>query len=121
MKLLFYVNYPARSLIRGGQRTALAIFCVAVGVMAIVALQLVGLMINNALTSNVRDANGGDIAVTSQTKPFTQSDLASFDALKQSGTITNYTPIITSTGSTGNSASVTNNFTIEAVEPSSFP
>ena len=121
MKASMYFNYTSRSLMRGGQRTILAIFCVAVGVMAIVALQLVGLMINNALTANVRDANGGDIAVTSQTKPFTQSDLAKFDTLKSNGTITNYTPIISSTGSTGNSASIRNNFTIEAVDPGSFP
>src|SRR5437764_4401959 len=121
MKTSIYFSYTSRSLLRGGQRTVLAVFCVAVGVMAIVALQLVGLMINNALTTNVRDANGGDLAVTSQTKPFTQSDLASFDALKSKGIITNYTPIISSTGSTGNSASIRNNFTIEAVDPGSFP
>src|ERR1700724_4592296 len=77
-----YFNYTTRSLWRGGQRTLLAIFCVAVGVMAIVALQLVGLMINNAFTSNVRDANGGDIAVRSENQSFTQDDLSFFDQLK---------------------------------------
>lgn len=66
MKTSMYFNYTTRSLWRGGQRTLLAIFCVAVGVMAIVALQLVGLMINTAFNSNIRDANGGDIAVRSQ-------------------------------------------------------
>src|SRR5205085_9529452 len=121
VKASMYFNYTSRSLVRGGQRTFLAIFCVAVGVMAIVALQLVGLMINNAFNGNVRDANGGDISVTSQTRPFTQSDLAKFDTFKRDGTITKYTPIISSTGSTGNSATVTNNFTIEAVDPSNFP
>ena len=49
-----YVNYTTRSLLRGGQRTILAVFCVAVEVKPIVALYLVGLMVNNALTSNVR-------------------------------------------------------------------
>src|SRR5579859_6699665 len=86
-----YVKYPSRSLLRGGQRTFLAIFCVAVGVMAIVALQLVGLMINNAFTSNVRDANGGDIKVSSQGEFFKQSDLTFFEQLKKDGTIQNYT------------------------------
>src|SRR5579884_2517365 len=94
-----YFNYTSRSLVRGGQRTLLALFCVAVGVMAIVALQLVGLMINNALTSNVRDANGGDIAVSAQTEPLKQSDLAFFDQLKNNGTITNYTAYSTQNGS----------------------
>ena len=79
MKTAMYWNYSSRSLIRGGQRTLLALFCVAVGVMAIVSLQLVGFMINTAFTSNVRDVNGGDIAVTSHNQPFRQSDLSYFD------------------------------------------
>ncbi len=121
MKTAMYFNYTTRSLWRGGQRTVLAVFCVAVGVMAIVALQLVGLMINNALTSNVRDANGGDIAVTSNIRPFTPADLAFFNQLKQSGTITNYTAISTSSGSASNMASITSEFTIKAVDPATYP
>jgi hypothetical protein len=61
MKLGLYWSYATRSLIRGGQRTVLAIFCVAVGVMAIVALQLVGLSVDQALIGNIVEANGGDI------------------------------------------------------------
>ncbi len=121
MKISMYFNYTTRSLLRGGQRTVLALFCVAVGVMAIVALQLVGLMINNALTSNVRDANGGDIAVTSNSKPFTSNDLSFFNQLKSNGTITNYTALSSSTGALGNAASVTSNFTIDVVDPTSYP
>ncbi len=121
MKTSMYFNYTTRSLLRGGQRTILAVFCVAVGVMAIVALQLVGLMVNNALTSNVRDANGGDVAITSNAKPFTSDDLNYFDQLKNNGTITNYTAITSATGSTSNSASVTNSFDVKAVNPNSFP
>ncbi len=116
-----YFNYTSRSLLRGGQRTALAIFCVAVGVMAIVALQLVGQMINNAFTVNVRDANGGDIAVTSQSAPFKQSDLAFFDNLKSNGTITNYTAVINVNGSIGLASSATQSFTLQVVDPQSFP
>src|SRR3989442_13279719 len=100
MKAAMYFNYTSRSLLRGGQRTILAIFCVAVGVMAIVALQLVGQMINNAFTSNVRDANGGDIVVSSQNAIFRQSDLSFFGKLQGDGTITNYTPLINLNGST---------------------
>jgi len=121
MKASLYFNYTTRSLLRGGQRTVLALFCVAVGVMAIVALQLVGLMINNAFTSNVRDANGGDIAVTSNTKPFTSNDLNYFSQLKNSGTISNYTAYSSTTGSPGNAASITSNFTILAVNPATYP
>ena len=120
MKTSIYLNYTSRSLVRGGQRTILAIFCIAVGVMAIVSLQLVGLMINNAFTANVRDANGGDIAVTSNTKPFVQSDLASFGRLKSEGIITNYTALANADGSTS-SAAAGSEFSIEAVDPHSFP
>ena len=121
MKTSLYFNYTTRSLLRGGQRTVLAVFCVAVGVMAIVALQLVGLMVNNALTSNVRDANGGDVAVSSQTRPFTPDDLSFFSQLKNNGTITNYTAVTSATGSTSNSASVTNTFMVQSVDPHTFP
>src|SRR5256884_2857313 len=121
MKTSMYFNYTSRSLLRGGQRTVLAVFCVAVGVMAIVALQLVGLMINNALTSNVRDANGGDVAVSSNTKPFTSDDLSFFNQLKASGTIISYTALANSSASTSNAASITSGFSGKAVDPGSFP
>jgi putative ABC transport system permease protein len=119
--LRMYFKYSTRSLIRGGQRTILAIFCIAIGVMAIVALQLVGLMINNAFISNVRDANGGDIAVTSQNATFKQSDLAFFDQLKRNGTIINYTPVLNITGSTGLSSLLRETFSIKVVDPNIFP
>src|SRR5713226_5534419 len=121
MKASMYFNYTSRTILRGGQRTVLAVFCVVVGVMAIVGLQLVGLMINNALTGDVRDANGGDISVTSNTRPFTPADLAFFNQLKQSGTITNYTTISTSNGSMSNIASITSGFSLMAVDPGSYP
>ncbi|HLX40250.1 MAG TPA: ABC transporter permease, partial [Ktedonobacteraceae bacterium] len=121
MKASMYFNYTSRSLIRGGQRTVLAIFCVAVGVMAIVALQLVGQMINNSFTSNVRDANGGDISINSFNQPFKQSDLSFFDNLKSQGTIANYTAVINTNGSTGVAASATNSFSVIVVDPKTFP
>ena len=121
MKTSMYFNYTTRSLLRGGQRTVLAVFCVAVGVMAIVALQLVGLMVNNALTSNVRDANGGDIAVSSRSRPFTPDDLNFFSQLKNKSTIPNYSDVTNATGSTSNTTSVTNSFTVQSVDPNNFP
>ena len=123
MKTSMYFNYTSRSLLRGGQRTLLAIFCVAVGVMAIVALQLVGVMINNAFTTNVRDANGGDIAVTSSNQPFTTSDLSYFDQLKSSGKITGYTPTISTQGKIGTATAGTRqqSFTLRVVNPATYP
>lgn len=123
MKISMYFNYTSRSLVRGGQRTVLAFFCVGVGVMAIVALQLVGLMINNAMTTNVRNANGGDINVSAGTgsRAFTQSDFSYFDQLKSAGTITNYTALTKLNGSFSNAVSLTNSFAVLVVDPGTFP
>lgn len=85
-----YWTYPVRSLARGGQRTLFAIFSIAVGVMAIVALQLVGLSINDALTGNIIAANGGDLRIDSILVPLNHIDLATFTQLRDSGQITAY-------------------------------
>ncbi|MFN8537820.1 MAG: FtsX-like permease family protein [Thermomicrobiales bacterium] len=90
MKATMYINYPARSLLRGGQRSALALFCVAVGVMAIVGLQLTGGMVKGALVGNARAINGGDLSVRG-VNLFADRDLAYFDDLKSQNLITNYT------------------------------
>src|SRR5947209_7669089 len=62
MKSSLYVNYSTRSLIRGGQRTILALFCIAVGIMAIVGLQLAAESMLAAVTGNVRALNQGDVS-----------------------------------------------------------
>lgn len=121
MKASMYFNYTSRSLLRGGQRTILAVFCVAVGVMAIVALQLVGSMLQNSLTSNTRDTNGGDIAVTAQSVPFKANDLSYFAQLKSDSTITNYSAITSANGSLSAAASSFQAFTVEAVDPQNYP
>src|SRR5947209_1598432 len=121
MKASMYFNYTSRSLLRGGQRTILAIFCVAVGVMAIVALQLVGYMLQSSLTSNTRDTNGGDVAVTAQSAPLKESDLAFLAQLKSDGTITNYTAIISANGTLSAAASSFQSFSVEAVDPNNSP
>ncbi|HET8911598.1 MAG TPA: FtsX-like permease family protein [Ktedonobacteraceae bacterium] len=121
MKASMYFNYTSRSLLRGGQRTVLAIFCIAIGVMSIVALQLVGYMLQNSLTSNVRDANGGDISVSTQYAPIRESDLAFFNQLRDNGTITNYTTIEqVSAGLTSTTPSF-QAFNVEAVDPTHYP
>src|SRR5213080_1197108 len=90
MKLALYWSYSTRSLARGGQRTVLAIFCVAVGVMAVVALQLVGLSVNQALIGNIVEANGGDIRLNADITPLRQRDLSFLDQLKRKARITDY-------------------------------
>src|SRR5215472_7663995 len=121
MNISFSFHYASRSLVRGGQYTLLAVFCVAVGVMAVVALQLVGFMLQNALTTNAREINGGDISVTALGLPLKASDLAFFGQMKSAGTITGYTALIDANGGPSASASSAESFLIEAVDPRTFP
>ena len=121
MKAAMYFTYPSRSLLRGGQRTILAVFCITVGVMAVVALQLVGFMLQNSLSTNAREANGGDIAITAQGAPLTTNDLTFFNTLKNAGTITSYSPIIGVNGTLNNASSAVHSFSVEGVDPNNFP
>ena len=120
MKLSLYWSYATRSLARGGQRTVLAIFCVAVGVMAIVALQLVGLSVNQALVGNIIEANGGDIRLNTDIAPLRQGDLAFFDKLKQQGRITDYATSFDPGGSISLPNGQEESFSFIAVSPN-FP
>ncbi len=121
MKAGFYWSYPTRSLARGGQRTLLAIFCIAVGVLAVVALQLVGNMVNDGLTSNIRAANGGDISVRSDFVPLTPQNIQVFDQLKAQGQITTYTAVSENQVESADSTGATQEYILAAVDPQVFP
>ena len=111
-----YWSYAIRALARGGQRTLLAIFCVATGVLAIVALQLVGLTVTEALTGNIRALNGGDIAVHTENGDLTVAQLAVFARLTHQGAITAYTPLSVVGVSQG-----AVRYTLYGVDPAAFP
>ena len=121
MKMSLYFNYTSRSLWRGGQRTLLAVFCVAIGVMAVVSLQLAGYMLQNALTGSVRDTNGGDIAVAAPSVPLNARDLSFFAQQKSAGTIINYTAITNANAVLGASTSSLQAFSVAAVDPQVYP
>ncbi|HEX6799825.1 MAG TPA: FtsX-like permease family protein [Ktedonobacterales bacterium] len=122
MKLGMYWRYATRSLARGGQRTVLAIFCVAVGVLAIVALQLVANMVNASFTTNVRESNGGDISVRTDINPFAQQDLQVFQRLQSDGTITAYTAMSGHSSAQANDAhGHVQYFDLRAIDPAQFP
>jgi putative ABC transport system permease protein len=122
MRLGMYWRYATRSLARGGQRTILAIFCVAVGVLAIVALQLVANMVNASFTTNVQQSNGGDISVRTDINPFNEQDLQVFQQLQAEGTISTYTAISGHNGAQATGANgQTQFFDLRAVDPSQFP
>ncbi len=122
MKARLYWSYPTRALTRGGQRTLLAVFCIAVGVLAIVALQLVGNMVNNGLTDNIRATNGGDISVSSVFEPFTDQDIHPFfDQLESKGQVTTYTAVVQTQAESNDSSGSTQTYSLEAVDPHTFP
>ncbi len=121
MKARFYWSYPVRSLVRGGQRTLLAIFCIAVGVLAVVALQLVGNMVNIGLTGDVRALNGGDLAVFSYNTPLPASALATFDQLRSQGALTDYTAAAQVNSEATDSQGAAHALAVWAVDPAKFP
>ncbi len=121
MKLGLYWSYATRSLARGGQRTLLAIFCVAVGVMAIVALQLVGQSVNQGLTGNIRDSNGGDVSVTSAVINLRADQLSIFDHLQSDGVISTYTAVSGHQAQATDSKQNEQYFELRAVDPAKFP
>src|SRR5258708_5242255 len=119
MKMRLDGSYAFRSLARGGQRTLLAVFCVAVGVLAIVSLQLWTNGVTSAFSTNVRQVNGGDIAVTLDT-PLTASQLSYFDGLRTQGTITGYTAD-DALGAQIRTSSASLRVKLRAVHPQTFP
>src|SRR5260370_1180318 len=119
MKISFYLSYAVRSLIRGGQRSVLAILCVAIGVLALVALELAGGMVNASLTGNIRALNGGDVTLTDVR--LTANQLAYFDQLHGSGAITGYTAVAQTQGSAEGRHPVARIDSILAVDPTRFP
>ena len=121
MKARMYWAYATRSLSRGGQRTLLAIFCIAVGVMAVVSLQLVGYMVDHALTDNLRAANGGDLSVFNVTSQIPSSDLTAFNRLAQQGVLTDYTAVSRVSSEASDSQGGIHSFQVWAVDPSKFP
>ena len=118
MKARFYWRYVTRAAMRGGQRTVLAALCVAIGVMAIVALQLVGNMVSISLTGNVRGLNGGDLNVTGVS--LNAGQVAFFTQLQAEGAITAYTLVSSNQGS-AESAHPISRFDILMVDPARFP
>jgi putative ABC transport system permease protein len=89
----FWLRYILRSLARGRRRVFFALICISVGVGSVVALQTATLTVQNALTSNVRAANGGDVSVSSDATPLSSRDLAVFRRLQRQGRITQWTAI----------------------------
>ena len=78
-KLRFYVHHSINDLRINGQRTVFALLCIAAGVAAIVSLQTLGVMIDDALTGSLQESNGGDM----QIRPSQNNDAADEDAMRE--------------------------------------
>ncbi|EFH85620.1 ABC transporter permease [Ktedonobacter racemifer] len=123
MKASLFVTYPLRSLRRGGGSTQMALICIAIGVMAVVAIQLIGLMATSSYVNSARTANGGDISmqVADRNSPITQSDLAVFERLKREQTIQGYTPVNLELGAIATLPAPANGLLVQVVDPAHFP
>ena len=121
MRGALVLRYPVRSLRRGGQRTLLATFCIGVGVMAIVSLQLAAAMVARSVTSDARFLNGGDVSAVSVAIPLPASALQIFHRLQREGRIRQWTAVQaaegTLTGRSGHPLQVV----LDGVDPRHFP
>ena len=63
-RLIFSIRHSLNDLWVNRQRTFFALLCIAAGVAAIVALQLLGLMIRDTLAENFQQRNRGDIRLS---------------------------------------------------------
>lgn len=61
--LRFYLQQALANLRHNPQRTIFVLFCIAVGVAAVVSLRTVGLMIGDGLTANLQADNRGDLVL----------------------------------------------------------
>jgi putative ABC transport system permease protein len=86
-RYLFYARYALRSFQRSGTRAVFAIFCVAVGVAAIVALQLVAANFRASITGDAQKNNRGDVSVVASSQGIPAKDYALFGQLSRQGAI----------------------------------
>ncbi len=108
-QLTFYIYYAARSLARSGQRTVLALACIAFGVMSLVAMQSVAEVFTGIFLRDPRTALGGDALLQQPgysadsksdhpSQEFTAAQLAQLEQWRSDGTIAAYSLIAESQG-----------------------
>ncbi len=99
-QLLFYFKNATLSLLRERRRALFAVFTVAVGVAAIVGLQITADILESSLTTNVRTLLRGDVAVRKagasevsvrEGVSFNREELEAVQALEDEGLIEDFT------------------------------
>ncbi|MBN1285057.1 MAG: FtsX-like permease family protein [Anaerolineae bacterium] len=91
MKGAFYISYALRALRRGGQRTVIAVLCVAFGVMALASMQILAATVADTLFVRSAEILGGDAQIGRSGGYLTGADIARLDQLRQAGEIESYT------------------------------
>ncbi|MGD9101197.1 MAG: FtsX-like permease family protein, partial [Anaerolineae bacterium] len=91
MKGAFYLQYALRALRRGGQRTALAILCVAFGVMSLVSMHILSTIIGNTVLLNPTMVLGGEAQVSRPGQFLSADDVTELEHLQAQGHIEAFT------------------------------
>ncbi|MDQ2744646.1 MAG: ABC transporter permease, partial [Chloroflexota bacterium] len=117
----FWPTYILRSFRRGGRRTGFAVLCVALGVGAVVALQLASLTIRTALTSDVRTSNGGDISLVTENASLSSADLAIFRRLQAEHRISAWTAVASTHATAVSTSRLLVPFEVDVVSVPPFP
>ena len=91
--ITFALKYGWRSLRRSGQRTLLAIICVAFGVMSLVAMQTLADALIKTLLADPSVQLGGDLEIFRPGGYLDAEDLAMLDQMQSDGTLDAYTPL----------------------------
>src|SRR5215469_5445831 len=121
MTIRMYWTLATRDLLRDGLRALLAIICVTVGVMSVVALQLTTLSATSVLVEPGRLSAGGDLVVQSDLFPLTPGQLAPIAQFKTQGLISSYTPIKIVSAQGVNARGTTTTFNVCVADVSKFP
>jgi putative ABC transport system permease protein len=92
--LYHFLRLAIHNLRRGGQRILVALLCIAFGVMALVAMNMLAKSIQTAVDMPPAQLIGGDISMGRQAEDHIRSeDIAQLESLRQSGQISRYTLI----------------------------
>lgn len=84
-RALFFFRRAGANLIHNRQRTLFVLFCIAVGVAAVVSLRTLGLMIHDGLTKNLQKDNRGDMVISAPSREKGASDGELDDTLVAEG------------------------------------
>lgn len=98
MSLRFALLYAARSLRRGGQRSILAVVCIAFGVLALVAMQMLAAAVMHATVIPAELKIGGDLTIRPRADAV--QDSTALDALLAEGTFTGLTTMVSTSVAT---------------------